>query len=106
LKKESSEVEGVSESAQDGMNKDRNKVERKGNKYIWHRIKKSDKITLKEVSEMIKKIQKENPDQEVFFDGDEYAICSVPIDPAILKIREANKKAKAKLVQSKLIESL
>jgi hypothetical protein len=106
LKKNDSEADGVVESALLENSKDRSKVERKGNKYIWHRIKKSDKITLKEVSEMIKKIQKENPDQEVFFDGDEYAICSVPLDPAILKIREASKKAKTKLVQSKLIESL
>ncbi len=85
---------------------ERDKLERKGGKFIWHRIGKSDKITLKEVSELIKKIQRDNPDHEVFFDGDEFAICSVPLDPAMLKVREANKKAKAKMVQSKLIDSL
>lgn len=35
-------------------------------------------LTLREVLERISEIQEENPDREVFFDGDEYAICSRP----------------------------
>ncbi len=39
--------------------------------------KKSD-LTLREVLSKIKEIQDENPDLDVFFDGDLYAICSRP----------------------------
>ena len=39
--------------------------------------KKSD-LTLREVLNKIKEIQDENPDLDVFFDGDLYAICSRP----------------------------
>jgi len=39
--------------------------------------KKSD-LTLREVLNKIKEIQDENPDLDVFFDGDMYAICSRP----------------------------
>ena len=35
-------------------------------------------MTLDDILKTIEKIQKENPDLEVFFDGDEYAICSIP----------------------------
>ena len=38
----------------------------------------SSDMTLDEILATIEKIQKENPDLEVFFDGDEYAICSIP----------------------------
>lgn len=38
--------------------------------------RKDDKISLREVIEMISKIQAENPDREVFWDGDANAICS------------------------------
>ena len=37
-----------------------------------------DEMTLRQVLEKISEIQDENPDREVFFDGDEYAICSRP----------------------------
>jgi len=37
-----------------------------------------DDMTLRQVLEKISEIQEENPDREVFFDGDEYAICSRP----------------------------
>ncbi len=32
-------------------------------------------LTLREVLEKIKELQEKNPDMEVFFDGDQYAIC-------------------------------
>jgi hypothetical protein len=48
-------------------------------KRVWVRIDRQDpKLTLREVHEQIAKIQEENPELEVFFDGDEFAICSRP----------------------------
>jgi hypothetical protein len=38
----------------------------------------STQVTLREVHDKIKEIQEENPDLDVFWDGDEYAICSRP----------------------------
>lgn len=35
-------------------------------------------VTLREVHDKIKEIQEQNPDLDVFWDGDEYAICSRP----------------------------
>jgi hypothetical protein len=35
-------------------------------------------VTLREVHDKIKEIQEKNPDLDVFWDGDEYAICSRP----------------------------
>ena len=35
-----------------------------------------DSITLSDIQDMIEEIQEEHPDREVFFDGDEFAICS------------------------------
>jgi hypothetical protein len=35
-------------------------------------------VTLREVHDKIRRIQEENPDLDVFWDGDEYAICSRP----------------------------
>ena len=32
-------------------------------------------LTLREVLEKIKELQEKNPDMDVFFDGDQYAIC-------------------------------
>jgi len=46
-------------------------------KKIHKKIDKNDEsLTIEDIQTMIKKIQEENPDREVFFDGDEYAICS------------------------------
>ncbi len=46
-------------------------------KKIHKKIDKQDEsIGIGDIQDMMKKIQKENPDREVFFDGDEYAICS------------------------------
>lgn len=48
-------------------------------KKIHLKIDKNDSsITLKDVLDKIQEIQSENPDLEVFFDGDEYAVCSRP----------------------------
>ena len=48
-------------------------------KKIHLKIDKNDSsITLKDVLDKIQEIQRENPELEVFFDGDEYAVCSRP----------------------------
>lgn len=41
-------------------------------------LDKSTSLTLSEVLEKIKSLQEQNPDFDVFFDGDAYAICSKP----------------------------
>lgn len=46
-------------------------------KIIHKRIdRQDDSVTLSDIKEMINDIQEEHPDREVFFDGDEFAICS------------------------------
>jgi hypothetical protein len=48
-------------------------------KKIHYKINKyNENITLRDVLEKIQEIQNENPELDVFFDGDEYAICSRP----------------------------
>ncbi len=48
-------------------------------KKIHLKIDKNDpSITLKDVLDKIQEIQEKNPELEVFFDGDEYAVCSRP----------------------------
>lgn len=48
-------------------------------KKVLYKIEREDKsITLKDIVKMIEKIQKDNPELEVFFDGDDFAICSRP----------------------------
>ncbi|MEE9115863.1 MAG: hypothetical protein V3U51_06115 [Thermoplasmata archaeon] len=48
-------------------------------KKVLYKIDKQDNsVTLKDVLEMIEDLQQKNPDQDVFFDGDEYAVCSRP----------------------------
>ncbi|MDD1746413.1 MAG: hypothetical protein LUQ16_01475 [Methanomassiliicoccales archaeon] len=42
------------------------------------KISKDGDMTLREVLRKIQEIQAENPDLDVFFDGDLYAICSRP----------------------------
>jgi hypothetical protein len=44
-------------------------------------LDKSTNLSLSEVLERIRKLQEDNPDLEVFFDGDDYAICSRPRVP-------------------------
>ncbi len=50
----------------------------KGEKRVHIKIDRGSKLTLKDVLRKIKEIQTANPDLDVFFDGDEYAICSRP----------------------------
>lgn len=46
-------------------------------KKVHHKIDRNDdSISISDIQEMIKAIQKDNPDRDVFFDGDEFAICS------------------------------
>jgi hypothetical protein len=40
--------------------------------------KNDDSITLQDVVDKIQEIQDANPDLDVFFDGDEFAVCSRP----------------------------
>lgn len=48
-------------------------------KRIHVKIDRSKKeLSLRDVLDKIKEIQDANPDLDVFFDGDEYAICSRP----------------------------
>ena len=47
-------------------------------KTIHIKIDRNSDFTLREVLKKIEEIQAENPDLDVFFDGDEYAICSRP----------------------------
>jgi hypothetical protein len=48
-------------------------------KRVWVRIDRyNTNVTLREVHDKIRQIQEENPDLDVFWDGDEYAICSRP----------------------------
>lgn len=48
-------------------------------KRVWVRIDRyNPQLTLREVYEKIREIQSKNPDLDVFFDGDEFAICSRP----------------------------
>jgi hypothetical protein len=42
------------------------------------KIDRNSDLTLREVLKKIQEIQAENPDLDVFFDGDSYAICSRP----------------------------
>lgn len=46
-------------------------------KRVWVRIDRHNtQVTLREVHDKIRQIQEEHPDLDVFWDGDEYAICS------------------------------
>lgn len=46
-------------------------------KKIHKKIDRHDSsITLSDIQDLIEEIQSEYPDREVFFDGDEFAICS------------------------------
>ncbi len=46
-------------------------------KRIHMKIDRDDEsVTLTDIQDMIDEIQKKYPDREVFFDGDDFAICS------------------------------
>jgi hypothetical protein len=48
-------------------------------KRVWVRIDRyNPQLTLRDVHDKISEIQRENPELDVFFDGDEFAICSRP----------------------------
>ena len=48
-------------------------------KEVLYKIKKGDKgVLLKDILHKIEELQSEHPDKEVFFDGDDYAICARP----------------------------
>ena len=48
-------------------------------KKVLYKIDKLDNsVTLKDVLEKIEELQQKNPDLDVFFDGDEYAVSSRP----------------------------
>ncbi|MEM0129348.1 MAG: hypothetical protein QXG65_04210 [Thermoplasmata archaeon] len=48
-------------------------------KLVHLRIDPNDEsMTLEDVLTKISELQRKNPDRDVFFDGDEYAICSRP----------------------------
>ena len=52
-------------------------------KRIMLRIDPNDEsITLKDIMQRIHEIQRQHPDLDVFFDGDEYAVCSRPKEKA------------------------
>jgi len=51
-------------------------------KTVHLRIDPNDETTtLEDVLSRISELQRKHPDREVFFDGDEYAICSRPKRP-------------------------
>ena len=51
----------------------------KSDKTVHLRIDPNDEnTTLEDVLSKIAELQRKHPDREVFFDGDEYAICSRP----------------------------
>src|SRR2546426_12130680 len=65
-------------------------------KRIVLRIDPNDEsITLKDIMQRIQEIQRQNPNLDVFFDGDEYAVCSRPREKArpIAEAVEGKKKA-------------
>jgi hypothetical protein len=48
-------------------------------KKVLYKIDKTDdSVTLRDVLDKIEELQAKNPDLDVFFDGDEYAVCSRP----------------------------
>ncbi len=45
-------------------------------KVVHKKIGRNTSITVKEIMDLMEKYKKEYPDREIFFDGDEFAICS------------------------------
>lgn len=70
---------------------------------IWFKIRKDDKsISLKDVFEKMEQIRAEHPELDVYFDGDEFAICSRPLAGFDLGHPEHHHKDKKKGKQAKL----
>ena len=47
-------------------------------KTVHLKISRDGQLTIKELEKKIHEIQAQHPDREVFFDGDDFAICSRP----------------------------
>ena len=61
---------------------ERSRPHEKPEKTVHQRIDPNDEnTTLEDVLSKISELQRRHPDREVFFDGDEYAICSRPKRP-------------------------
>jgi hypothetical protein len=87
----SDESDGISRASEEGP-----AVGTESEKRIILRIDPNDEmITLKDIMQKIQEIQRQHPDLDVFFDGDEYAVCSRPKQPAraIAEAVEGKKKA-------------
>ena len=70
---------------------------------IWLKVRKDDKsISLKDVFEKMEQIRAEHPELDVFFDGDEFAICSRPLARIDEGHPEHHHKDKKKGKQAKL----
>lgn len=61
-------------------------VKHSDKKKVWLKIDRNDpRVTLNDVAEKIRELQNQHPDLDVFFDGDEFAICSRPIQEHAMK---------------------
>ena len=47
-------------------------------KRVHVKLSRDGAVTIKEVMDKIRELQEKHPDLDVFLDGDEYAICSIP----------------------------
>jgi hypothetical protein len=47
-------------------------------KRVHVKLSRDGNITISEVTEKIRELQEKHPELDVFLDGDEYAICSIP----------------------------
>ncbi|MCL5681069.1 MAG: hypothetical protein M1515_03355 [Candidatus Thermoplasmatota archaeon] len=45
-------------------------------KIVHRKIGRNTNLTVKEIMDMVDEVKRDFPDREVFFDGDEFAICS------------------------------
>lgn len=45
-------------------------------KVVHKKIGRNTSMTVKEIMDLMEKYKREYPDREIFFDGDEFAICS------------------------------
>ncbi|MCL6002811.1 MAG: hypothetical protein M0Z77_10520 [Thermoplasmatales archaeon] len=45
-------------------------------KIVHRKIGRNTNLTVKEILDMVEEVRKQYPEREVFFDGDEFAICS------------------------------
>jgi len=85
------ESDGILRASEEGR-----AVGTESEKRIIVRIDPNDEsITLKDIMQRIQDIQRQHPDLDVFFDGDEYAVCSRPKEKAraIAEAVEGKKKA-------------